>query len=478
VSPTRHPASFRDPSGFLFYSDGVLHRHVAPEARESYDALLDSGLYARLVDEGLLVAHHEEAETLSPGAYKVVRPDPIPFISYPYEWCFAELRAAALATLRIQALALEHGMSLRDASAYNVQFRGSAPVLIDTLSFERYEEGAPWVAYRQFCQHFLAPLALMAHRDVEYGRLLRVHIDGLPLDFASRALPAWTRLHPSLGPHLHLHARYQRAHADARGGTGRSAKVTRRGLEGILASLESGVRGLRWKPGRTEWGDYYEETNYTAEAQASKRSLVERLCGGGGARLAFDLGANTGEFSRCLSERGIYTVAFDVDPAAVESNYRRCEEEGEAGLLPLWMDLTNPSPALGWAHLERDALESRGPADLLLALALVHHLAISNNLPLGMISSWLARLGHKLVIEFVPKQDSQVQRLLATREDVFPDYHRDGFESGFGEHWRIEERCEVEGSERARPRCRYWSRCASWARACPRSPSAGFPTPG
>jgi hypothetical protein len=450
VSETRHPASFRDPSGFVFGVDGVLYRHVAPGARESYDALMGSGLYDVLVGEGLLVSHEEapDSESLSPGAYKVLRPALVRFVSYPYEWCFGQLRAAALLTLRIQRLALEHGLSLRDASAYNVQFHGASPRLIDTLSFEPYAEGAPWVAYRQFCRHFLAPLALMAHRDVRFGLLLRAHLDGVPLDFASGALPWWTRFSPTLGPHLHLHARYQRAHGGA--GSRRSVRVSQRGLHGILANLESGVRGLRWKPrrGETEWGDYYEATNYSEEAAASKRAVVEDLTRSLDTGLAFDLGANTGEFSRCLSARGVYTVAFDVDPLAVERNYRRTDEERDANLLPLLMDLTNPSPGLGWAHRERDALEARGPADGLLALALVHHLAISNNLPLGMISDYLARLGPELVIEFVPKQDSQVERLLATREDVFPEYNAAGFESAFSARWQIRERREVAGSLR------------------------------
>ncbi len=333
MSGTRHPASFRDPSGFIFGVDGVLYRHVAPGARESYDALMGSGLYDALVGEGLLVAHVEEPDaTLSPGAYKVLRPEPIPFVSYPYEWCFGQLREAALLTLRIQAVALEHGLSLRDASAYNVQYWGAAPRLIDTLSFEPYAEGAPWVAYRQFCRHFLAPLALMAHRDVRFSLLLRAHLDGVPLDFASGALPWWTRFSPTLGPHVHLHARYQRAHGGA--GSRRSVSVSQRGLHGILASLESGVRGLRWEPrrGETEWGDYYEATNYSEEAAASKRALVEDLTRSLDAGLAFDLGANTGEFSRCLSARGVYTVAFDVDPVAVERNYRRSDEERDANL--------------------------------------------------------------------------------------------------------------------------------------------------
>ena len=143
-----------------------------------------------------------------------MQPEIIPFISYAYEWSFSQLQDAALATLAIEKKALEHGMSLKDASAYNIQFRGSRPVLIDTLSFERYREGEPWVAYRQFCQHFLAPLALMSHTDVRLGQLLRVYIDGVPLDLASRLLPGKTKLSLGLATHIHLHAQAQRKYAD------------------------------------------------------------------------------------------------------------------------------------------------------------------------------------------------------------------------------------------------------------------------
>ncbi len=451
MSAAPHPASFRDPSGFIFTSDGVLYRHVAPDGRSSYEGLMASGLYEALVAKRLLLPH-EEVDLASEGAYRVLRPERLPFVSYPYEWCFGQLRAAALATLRIQVLALDHGMSLRDASAYNMQFRDARPLLIDTLSFEPYTEGSPWVAYRQFCQHFLAPLALMSHRDVRLSRLLRTYIDGVPLDLAARLLPWRTRFSVSLYSHIHLHARFQAAHADsARAESGAPRQVSRRGLLGILASLESAIQKLRWEPGAgaSEWGDYYDETNYSEEAASSKREGVAELTRDVDAGLAFDLGANTGEFSRLLSERRLFTIAFDVDPVAVERNYRRVSKSDEACLLPLQMDLTNPSPGLGWAHEERDALANRGPADLLLALALVHHLAISNNVPLARIASYLARLGRELVIEFVPKQDSQVQRLLSTREDVFPDYTRDGFEAAFTRYWRIREKRDVSGSLRS-----------------------------
>jgi ribosomal protein L11 methylase PrmA len=443
--PETVPGSFRDPSGFLFTRDGVLYRQVGRRYREAWDLLASSGLYARLVDEGLLVEHREVSPELAaaPGAYRVIRPELVPFVSYPYEWCFSALKDAALATLRIQEEALAHGMVLKDASAYNVQFRNGRPLLIDTLSFEPYREGEPWVAYRQFCQHFLAPLALMALRDVRLGQLLRVHIDGVPLDLASALLPARTKLRFGLLTHLHLHARSQARHADAAADakTPPAARVSRTGMRALVDSLRSAVSGLEWKPGGTEWGDYYDATNYSDAAADHKTALVSELLAAASPKTVWDLGGNTGRFSRLAVDGGAHVVSWDIDPAAVEKNYRELRREGPRALLPLVLDLTNPSAAIGWANEERMSVAQRGPVDLVMALALVHHLAISNNVPLERVADFLAPLAETLLIEFVPKEDSQVRRLLATREDIFDRYTPEGFEAAFATRYhRIEAR--------------------------------------
>lgn len=452
---TVSPASFRDPAGFVFSRGDTLYRQVNAAGARDYDQLMASGLHAALVERGWLVAHEEApVAPCRAGAHKVLQPERIAFISYPYEWCFSQLQDAALLTLDAQLLALDHGMSLKDASAYNVQFRGGKPVLIDTLSFEAYAEGRPWVAYRQFCQHFLAPLALMAKVDVRLSQLLRSYIDGIPLDLASRLLPGSTKLDFGLLAHVHLHARTQRAHAATEdGGTAsatraRSVQVSRNGLVGLLQGLRSTVAKLAWKPAGTEWGDYYQATNYDEAAFAAKRELVGSYLAQAAPRSVWDLGANTGVFSRIASAQGAATVAFDIDPAAVERNHRQARNEGRDAPLPLLLDLTNPSPGLGWAGGERDSLAARGPADCVMALALVHHIAISNNVPLAGIAAYLGRLGRKLIIEFVPKSDSQVRRLLASREDIFGNYDTAGFEAAFSGTFDIDRVEPVLGSER------------------------------
>lgn len=448
---TLSPASFRDPSGFIYTRNGEIFRQVNDGYRTHYEEILGSGLYDALVERGWLIEHEETDEPAADErcAYKILRPRQIAFISYPYEWAFSQLQDAALLTLDVQLLALDHDLSLKDASAYNVQFDAGKPLLIDTLSFESYEEGRPWIAYRQFCQHFLAPLALMARTDIRLNQLLRSYIDGLPLDLASTLLPARTRLQLGLALHIHLHARTQRAYSSTKGAQPkRSIKVSRIGMTGMLQGLRKLVAGLHWKPAGTEWGDYYQATNYTDAAFDHKKRLVAEYLESIGPRQVWDLGANTGVFSRIASRLGAATVAFDIDPAAVESNYRLVKCDGGAQPLPLLLDLTNPSPGLGWAGTERDSLQARGPVDCAMALALIHHLAISNNVPLIKVAAYLSELCKHLIIEFVPKADSQVRRLLSAREDIFSEYDQAHFEIAFSKYFSIVRAESVDGTER------------------------------
>jgi ribosomal protein L11 methylase PrmA len=454
LPPTsRLSSSFRDPSGFLFKYDNKIYRQVNPIYEGNYNRLMSTGLYQQAVERGWLITHDEIEDTnIAPNssAYKVLLPEQLQFVSYPYEWSFSQLKDAALLTLSLQKLALDLGMTLKDASAYNVQFHNGRPLFIDTLSFETYTEGRPWVAYQQFCKHFLAPLALMAHRHVDLGKLLRLNIDGVPLDIASSLLPWRTRLSFGLLMNLHLHARSIQQHAGSSTSAKKATaqKFSKTALIGIIDNLESTVRKLRWQVAATEWGDYYDATNYSENANNHKLELVAQYIKSSQARSVWDVGANTGRFSRVASNQGILTVAFDIDPAAVELNYLESRKENEENILPLIMDLTNPSTDLGWAGTERMGLASRGPADLVLALAIVHHLAISNNIPLEGIADYFAKLARALVIEFVPKEDSQVQRLFATRPDIFPDYTRAGFEQAFEGQFELQSAELVRDSER------------------------------
>lgn len=445
-------ASFRDPNGFLFTRAGKLYRQVNLKYKRDYDLLLTSGLYEKLIDKKLLVPHMEvNVEAVEPGtAYKIIKPEQLPFISYPYEWCFGQIKDAALTTLRIQKIALRHGMSLKDASAYNIQFHQGTPLLIDTLSFETYKEGEPWVAYRQFCQHFLAPLALMAKKDVRLSQLLRIHIDGIPLDLASRLLPWFSKFNIGLLTHINLHARAYIHYADKDVKTSRQNRsISKESLQMLIRHLENTVKKLEWYPTGTEWADYYNLTNYSSASFNNKKEIITEWIRRASPSSVWDLGANNGEFSRLACEQEIPTVAFDVDPAAVEQNYHKVKSKKEQNLLPLVLDLVNPSASLGWHNHERQSLLERGPAEMVFALALIHHLAISNNVPLKRIAEFMANASSKWVImEFVAKPDSQVQKLLANRFDIFDLYTLNEFELAFEQLFIIREKTPIRESDR------------------------------
>lgn len=418
---------------------------------------MSSGLYKSLVKDGLLIKHTESDDIdLPKDGYKVLLPDQIPLVSYPYEWSFSQLKDAALLTLEVQKRALDHGMTLKDASAYNVQFLGGQPVLIDTLSFEIFNGQRIWTAYRQFCQHFLAPLALMAQVDLGLNSLLRDHIDGIPLTLATSLLPRRKRMRSGLLIHLTMHNAAGKRRAGANTGTVQEATrdknpANQRTLLALADSLERAVKKLRLpRRLKTVWGEYYDDTNYSKVAFDHKKQLLAGFIGQIKPQSVWDLGGNDGTFSQVALEAGAANVVcFDIDPLAVEKNYLLVKKKQEAHLLPLLLDLINPSPAIGWANQERDSLTQRSSANaLVLALALIHHLAIANNLPFELIAEYFSALGSHLIVEFIPKADSKIQTLLATRQDIFDRYDQDHFEAAFSKHYEIVAKKAINDSER------------------------------
>ncbi|RJO61663.1 SAM-dependent methyltransferase [candidate division WS5 bacterium] len=442
-------ASFRDPSGYVFCKNGAIYRQINISYKDNYDHLINSGLYKNLSDSGLLIPHSEVKmdNGVHQSAYKIIKPEAIPYISYPYEWCFSQIKDAALLTLEIQRKALGFGMTLKDSSVYNIQFLNGKPIFIDTLSFDKYNESSPWDAYKQFCQHFLAPLALMGFKDIRFNQLFRVYLDGIPLDLASSLLPLHTYLKFSLVSHIHFHAKSQNYFADKPIAI-RKYNMSRLHLLGLIDNLTSAVKKIKLKKRETEWIDYYTDTNYSSNAFQDKIQRVSGFIDIIKPKTVWDLGANIGTFSRIISAKGIQVISFDVDPNCVENNYCQCVEKREINILPLLLDLTNPSPGVGWRHAERMSFIERGPVDTVIALALIHHLAITNNLPLNYIAEFFAQICDSLIIEFVPKSDSQVKRLLLNREDIFSAYSEKVFEDQFSNYFDIKTIHRIIDSER------------------------------
>ena len=445
----RIKSSFRDPSGFLFTFEGSLYRQINKSYQNEFDKMIDSGLYQKLVEKELLIPHEEvNVESSQPEkCYKTIKPKLIDFISYPYEWSFNQLKDAALTTLEIQKIAMDYGLTLKDSSAYNVQFLNGKPIFIDTLSFEIYQEGQFWKPYRQFCQHFLSPLALMNHKDIRLNQLLKIYIDGIPLDLTSKLLPAKTKTMFSLLAHIHTHSKKQKDYEGKQVDV-KKRKLSKNSFVGVIESLHSAIKKQNISLEKTEWGNYYSDTNYSEVAMNDKKAIILNLIEKIKPKNVWDIGGNVGIFSRISSDKEIFTVCFDIDPVAIEKNYLECKEKNEKYLLPLLLDLTNPSPDIGWQNMERDSFLTRGPADLVFALALIHHLAISNNVPFELISEFFSRNCRNLIIEFVPKTDTQVKRLLSSREDIFSEYDYEHFEKEFEKLFIIIEKKEIKDSER------------------------------
>ncbi|MFA4993106.1 MAG: SAM-dependent methyltransferase [Candidatus Omnitrophota bacterium] len=420
--------------------------------KPEYELLVNSGLHQVLVNEQLLIPHEEVdiSYAFSDMAYKILKPRSVEFISYPYEWCFSQLKDAALAILRIQRIALKFGMSLKDCSAYNMQFVKGSPMLIDTLSFETYRPGYPWCAYLQFCQYFLAPLSLMCYTDMRMNKLLLFFIDGIPLDLASTLLALPSRLSPAILMHIHLHAKSQERFKDTQIKT-EGTRVNNRYMLWLINSLESAVAGLK-KPRKksSSWVNYYnEEAGYSSSALLCKKQLVGEFIDSIKPEVVWDLGANTGLFSRIASSRNIQVISVDSDIEAVEENYSRCKREGEKNILPLCVDLINPSSGIGWENKERVPFLERGHTGTAIVLALIHHLAISNNLPFDKIAHCLSSFCNTLIIEFVNKNDVNLKKLLLHREDIFSGYTKDNFELQFSKYFTILKSTEIGFSKRS-----------------------------
>ena len=294
------PSSFRDPSGVVYEAKDGFYRTINPSFRVEFEYFTNCGLYDRLLSLELIIPF-EETKIHRDNVWKTIRASRIPFISYPYEWCFSQLKEAALVTLQLQQEALKYGMILKDASAYNVQLTQGMLKHIDHLSFERYEANKPWVAYQQFVKHFLGPLTLMAKSDLRYGLALRNYIDGLPLDYISEKIPKLTWFNIGVLLHIHLHAWLQQRYSDPKTSKKRyripKRAVSLDTLIGLNDSLIAAVTHLRLPTIKTEWSEYYQDNNYNHEAFNYKKEIVTNVARKFNFNKACDLGANAGIFS-------------------------------------------------------------------------------------------------------------------------------------------------------------------------------------
>ncbi len=461
--------SFRDRQGRVFHHQDKIYRALSADAWAAWRVLAKSGLFTRAVAAGKLVETREAKldpavlQTVTPAGIErwtgVLEHAKIPFLSYPYEWCFSMLRDGALLQLELLREALAEDLTLKDASAYNIQFVGRRPTFIDIASFEPWQPGEPWVGYLQFCQLFLFPLLLTAHRDLPFQPWLRGAIDGITPEQANRLFSLRDRLRPGVLADVYLQAKLQAHNAAGDQSVRAELKKTAFKKEVITANvtrLQRLIGKLRWRRGASEWGGYASDNSYDESERRKKADFVERAAAGKRRQLAWDLGANTGDYSRIVARHADYVVALDGDHLAVERMYRALSTDGPDNILPLYCNLADLSPARGWRGRERRALDQRRQPDLVLALALIHHLVISAHLPLGEVLDWLHGLGAELVIEFVAKNDPMVKRLLRNKPDIYRDYELEVFERLLTARWQVLDTLEILGGSRklyfARPK--------------------------
>ena len=394
------------------------------------------------------VAERDAAQDLlADGAAAVLRHERVPFVSYPYEWPFSMLRDAALLQLDLCRRALQADLALKDASPYNVQWRGTRPVFVDVGSFERLRPDEPWAGYRQFCMLFLYPLMLQAYKDLPFHAALRGSIDGIPPRDA-RAILAGERFRKGVLSNVLVHARLEERYAAAEGREVKRemkrAGFNRELLAANFAKLEKLVRRLEWKPGETAWTGYGEDNTYDTGAAAAKAAFVRESAARRPAALAWDIGCNDGRYALIAAESADLVVALDSDHATVDSLYRRLRDERREDVLPLVMSVTDPSPDLGWRGRERASLERRGKPQLVLCLALAHHVCITGNVPVRELLGWLRSLDATVVIEFPDRADPMVQRLLGGKRDGSnPDYDRATFERAIEECFTVQRSAAV-----------------------------------
>ena len=451
------PASFRDPGGQVIIENDRVFRIVRKSALADFAATQDNETMQRLIAAGDIVASHSasppSAEWSVGDDSRLVEHERIPFISYPYEWSFSLLKAAAVHHLDLQIALLANGVSLSDATAYNLQFIGVRPIFIDALSFKPYRDGDYWTAHRQFCEQFLNPLLLRSILGVRHNEWYRGAQEGVSTAALARLVPLHRRASLRLQTHVlmpaHLEARSRdRDISEVRDSLRKP--LPRNAYLGMLHQLRAWISGMRPKGGkRTVWSDYEDTNSYDmAETEAKKRVIAEFMASCKPS-LSLDLGCNTGLYAETALEHGAgRVIGFDYDDGALEGAYSRAFEK-KLEFLPLYQDAANPSPGQGWNGEERAGLAARSEtAQAVTALAFTHHLAIGRNIPLGQLAQWICRLAPTGVVEFTPKEDAMVRRLLALREDVFPDYDYDAFKSAFSRHARIVREEKITSSGR------------------------------
>ena len=447
---TAHSSSFRDPSGYIFIENNEIKRVINPIYFKQYKALTNSGFYDALFKNQLLIPHEEISKSEKE---IVLKAEKIPFITYPYEWSFNMYKEAALLTLKLQKFSLENDFSLKDASAFNITFHKGKAIFIDTLSFDFYEENFPWRAFKQFITHFFGPLVLAHYHGAQQLKLLSTFLDGVPVKMISSMLPSKTKLNPVLYSNIHLLAKLEDKHQEDYRGKTKIGALSKKGQLNIIQSLYNYIKKLELKQ-KSEWGNYYNKTNYTDGAFEEKSVIINTWVSDVNPKTLIDIGGNDGTFVRKLKHKLDLALVNDIDNNAVDFNHKTMKLNKEVTMLPFTLDVLAPSPAIGLNNKERDSFLDRIGAlapDVTLALAVIHHISLSGNVPFQRSAEFFSQFSKYLIVEFPKREDSWVQRLLKSKldfENYFNWYTIENFKQAYTEFFDIVEEEQIKDSER------------------------------
>lgn len=455
-SATVNAGSFRDRDGRVYHYQERIFRGLSEPALDSFRQLREKPFYAKLIESGKLIGTRELPDDENPLPDDVrgqwagfLEHDRVPVISYAYEWTFSMLKAAASLQLHLVERAISNGFALKDASPYNIQFVDRKPVFIDIPSFEPLQPGEPWSGYRQFCEMFLFPLMLQAYKNCNFQPFMRASIDGIDVQTAASIFSLRDRFRKGVTSHVWLQSKLDRRYGGSSENVRSNLKSAGFNKELILVNvrkLQKLVRKLEWQASGSEWGDYTEFHNYSEEDHQQKEAFIRNSVVDEKPDVVWDIGCNTGQFSRIAASECKQVLSTDIDHVAVERLY--LDPNTPDNILALVQNVADPSPNWGWRNRERTDLQTRSRPDLVLCLALIHHVVITANIPLAEFVDWLAGLTDKLVIEYVSREDDKVQTLLRNKEDKYEDYSRESLESNLKRHFDIRRQQDVNNGDR------------------------------
>ncbi|WP_420574566.1 class I SAM-dependent methyltransferase [Kordia sp.] len=447
---SRHASSYRDPSGHIYIENDIIKRIIFPSYFPQYEALNKNGFFEKAFQHKLLIPHEEIERS---DTQICIQPAQIPFITYPYEWSFQQYKEAALHTLKLQKYALQNDFSLKDATAYNIAFYKGNAIFIDTLSLDFYQENTPWRAYKQFITHFLGPLVVAKYHGAEFLKTMSNFIDGIPLKMISSLLPSKTKLNPFLYTNIHLLAKYENKHQEEDVQATKQATLSKKGLFNIIDNLYNYIKKIQLKE-QSEWGDYYQKTNYSDAAFQQKSTIINDWILQLKAKTVIDVGGNDGTFVRQITSDVTTALVGDIDNNAVDQNYYSVKKNKEQNMLPFVIDLLNPSAAIGFQNTERFSFVKRVQEfqpDVTLALALIHHLSLTGNVPFENSAAFFASFSENLIIEFPKRADSYATRLLNAKaefKDHFGHYNLEDFEKNYTEYFELVAKKDIPDSQR------------------------------